>query len=118
MNSLQHAIGRISTWGKVSGVLNIIIGGIGAFFGLFMYVVGAIPGAIQIVLGVFLYQIGKQAGNLKVNMEDEQSQLSLFDYLGKYLLWYGIWLIVGIVLGILLFILSFAAFVALIEMGL
>ena len=63
--TLEKSISRISTWGKFTGILNIIFGGLGAFFGLFAYIVGAIPGVVQVVLGVFLYQIGKQAGYLK-----------------------------------------------------
>lgn len=117
MNDLQKAIGRISTWGKVTGIFNIIAGALSAIGGLFAYVVGAIPGVITLILGVFLYQIGKQASNLKVNMEDEQSQLELFDYLGKYLFLYGILIIVSLIIGIIFIIFSFAALMALFSYG-
>ena len=121
MNDLQKAIGRISTWGKVTGIFNIIAGALSAIGGLFAYVVGAIPGVITLILGVFLYQIGKQASNLKVNMEDEQSQLALFDYLSKYLFLHGIFIIVivsFIIIGIIIFVVfSFAAFMTLFSHG-
>jgi len=117
LNGLQKAIGRISTWGKVTGIFNIIAGALSAIGGLFAYVVGAIPGVITVILGVFLYQIGKQASNLKVNMEDEQSQLALFDYLSKYLFLYGIFIIVSFIIGIIFVVFSFAAFMTLFSHG-
>ncbi len=118
MNSLQNSIARIATWGKISGILTIIFGALSAIGGLFAYVVGAIPGIIQIILGYFLFQIGKEAASLKVNMEDEQAQLKVFDYLGKYVFWYGIMIIASIVLTILLIFFFFALFAAFLEMGL
>jgi len=117
LNGLQKAIARISTWGKVTGIFNIIAGALSAIGGLFAYVVGAIPGVITVILGVFLYQIGKQASNLKVNMEDEQSQLALFDYLSKYLFLYGIFIIVSFIIGIIFVVFSFAAFMTLFSHG-
>lgn len=58
---MDKSFKRVSTWGKVFGILMMISGGISALSGIFAMGVGAIPGIISIWLGYLLFQSGKDA---------------------------------------------------------
>lgn len=97
----RRILKRISTWGKVSGIITMIIGAIHALLGLFAFIVGAIPGIITLILGYFMFKSGKEAGDYLMS-ESEYSLESLLDSYGKYLLTTGILMIISIVLVLLL----------------
>ncbi len=96
---------RISTWGKVLGVVMMIFGGIYAILGLFAFVVGAIPGAVTSYMGYLIFKTGKAAQNF-IESQSEESIANLLDGYAKFLLTHGILLIVSLVILVLFLIIG------------
>lgn len=97
----KQTMKRISTWGKVLGIISMISGGISAVIGMFAFVIGAIPGVITVIIGYYLYKTGKSAAEYLLS-EDESSIENLLESYAKYLFIQGILLIVGLALVILM----------------
>lgn len=103
---MQAHLNSIAKWGKFLGYVYIVVGAIDALFGLFAFVVGAIPGVIMIFLGLFLLRAGKEAENL-LREYDERPLTELLNNFAKYLKVMGILFIIGIVFAIIMIILAF-----------
>nr|WP_295974177.1 DUF5362 family protein [uncultured Bacillus sp.] len=97
---MQTHINSIAKWGKFLGYVYIIVGAIYALFGLFAFIVGAIPGVIMIFLGIFLLRAGKEADNLLREYE-EQPMAEMLNNISKFLKVTGILMIIGFVLAII-----------------
>ncbi|MCW1927288.1 DUF5362 family protein [Bhargavaea beijingensis] len=81
----QKGLQRIALWGKVTGIAMMITGGIYAFFGLFYFIVGAIPGGITLFMGYLIYKTGKSAATIQEG-GDTRALSELFHNYGLYLL--------------------------------
>ena len=81
----QKGLQRIALWGKVTGIAMMITGGIYAFFGLFYFIVGAIPGGITLFMGYLIYKTGKSAAVIQ-DGGDTRALSDLFHNYGLYLL--------------------------------
>lgn len=105
---------RISTWGKILGVLMMIFGGIYALLGLFAFIVGAIPGLVSAFMGYLLFKSGQAAEQFLQN-QTEQALSDLIDNYAKFLLIQGILMIVSVVIVVLYFIFFGATMIALLS---
>lgn len=101
----KKSLQRISLWGKVLGIMMMVLGGISGFIGLFSYIVGAIPGLFSAFLGYLIFKSGKDAQKF-LQTESEEALVDLLDGYGKYLFLQAIVTIVTIV-GFILVMLMF-----------
>jgi len=109
----QRLLG-VSKWGKFLAIVMMVLGGISALFGLFAFIIGALPGVAQIILGYFLLKCANGAKSL-ANSEDEKDLEEMLDGLHKYLFIQAIILIVGFVVGILVGIFMSATIFAILD---
>ena len=107
-----QSLKRISTWGKILGILMMIAGGLSALSGLFAFVVGAIPGLVTVFMGYLLFKTGKDAQNF-LETQSEEDIASLLDNYAKYLFVNGILLIVTVAIVLITILIFGAGFFAL-----
>lgn len=107
----EQSLQRIATWGKILGILFMIFGGINALFGLFAFIIGAIPGAIMVYLGYLIFRTGKSAETF-INTKENVALADLLDNYGKYLMIQGILVFIYLGLLVLMFIFFFASIIA------
>lgn len=88
-----HTMQRIASWGKFVGITMIVLGSIHAFFGLFAFIIGAIPGVLTIIMGYFIYLTGRKADEF-LETHSEVSLAELLKSYSNYLLMMGILLII------------------------
>lgn len=109
----EQSLQRIVTWGKILGILFMIMGGLNALMGLFAFIIGAIPGVIMVYLGYLIYRTGKNAEEF-IETKENASLAELLDNYGKYLFVQGILMFISIglmIIGFIIFFISiFAAF--------
>lgn len=101
----EKTMKRISSWGRVLGVIMMITGALSALSGLLFFVVGAIPGAFSAFMGYLIFKTGKSAQQF-LETESEESIYELLDEYAKYLFVQGILLIVTVAAMLLLFLLA------------
>lgn len=96
---LQETLKKFSFWTKFIGYVTVISGAISAFFGLFSFVIGAIPGIITIIMGIKLINAAKNAEELihDPNLEDGQME-ELIENMKTYFKIQGILMIVALLL--------------------
>ncbi len=94
---LKVAFASIGSWGKFTSIVTIIMGAVSAVFGLFAFVVGAIPGIIEIFLGVFLLRSANGAARAKEALDPDACNDAI-SYYAKYVKLQAILLIIAIVL--------------------
>lgn len=105
----EQSLQRIVTWGKISGILLMIVGGIYGLLGAFAFLIGAIPGIIMVYLGYLIYKTGKSAETF-MQTKENVSLAELLDNYGKYLMIQGILMFISIglvILGIIISIFTF-----------
>lgn len=107
-----ESLKRISTWGKILGILMMIAGGLSALSGIFAFVIGAIPGLVTTFMGYLLFKTGKDAQEF-LESQSEESIASLLDNYAKYLFLNGILLIITLVLVITMVLVLGASFFSL-----
>lgn len=90
---------QLKKWIGFVGTFTLIIGIIGALFGLAAFVVGAIPGIISIVMATRLLDAKKAMVQiLEANPEDQTAQLNLIvTKLTSYFMIQGVLFIIGLV---------------------
>ena len=108
---LASSLQKISTWGKVVGILMMIGGGLSALSGLVFFVIGAVPGLIIVWLGYLLFKISKDADVLK-HQYDAFAQTSLYKNLGTFLQVQGILAIISIIFTLIVLLLVLLGAVA------
>ena len=112
----REQLSQLSKWAGFVGIMTIISGALSAFFGLFAFIIGAIPGIIAIILGVKLRNTKKYADELLAtgseNVDQDNSKINmLFMNLNTYFKIQGILIIISLVmLGIGLLSGIFASF--------
>ncbi|KAF1677985.1 DUF5362 family protein [Bacillus mexicanus] len=114
--SAVKSLADIAKWGKVSGVLLIIMGSLVTLSAL-MTVIGAIPGVLLIISGVFLMRSAKAAAEAEGNLAGSAGESMLENYRTfiKMQLFYAassiVTALIGIVLAIfVLVVIGIAAF--------
>lgn len=112
--NIVEILRSIQKWGKFVGWLTIISGSLSALFGLFAFVIGAVPGVITIFLGIFLVKVAASAEILTRQYEETQMEELLLN-IGKYLKLQGILIIVSLAFVLLGLIVYGALIVALIS---
>lgn len=105
----QKGLQRIATWGKVTGIAMMITGGIYAFFGLFYFIVGAIPGGITLFMGYLIFKTGKAATIIREGGDSRALSELLHNY-GLYLMTMFILVAIGIGMFLLMLFFGFALF--------
>lgn len=93
-------IKRISTWGKIVGIISMIFGILSALGGLFLFIVGAIPGLISTYLGYLIYKTGRAAGEY-LEQESDEAIVEMLEAYSKYLLVSGILVIISLVVALI-----------------
>ncbi len=109
---MKKYLQTIAKWGKPTGVLMIIAGGLFALFGLPLYVIGSVPGILLIVSGTFLFKSADAAAKIREKPAAEMSEAFLEHY-AKFLKWQLFHLIAAIVIILLIIF----AFLILVVMG-
>ncbi|MCY8797428.1 DUF5362 family protein [Bacillus inaquosorum] len=103
--SAVKSLSDIAKWGKISGILLIIMGSLLTLSAL-MTVIGAIPGVLLIISGVFLMRSAKAAAEAEGNLTGTAGESMLENY-GKFIkmqLFYAASSIVTGLIGIILVI--------------
>ncbi|XBO86076.1 DUF5362 family protein [Bacillus licheniformis] len=113
-NDRQHkkSLDAIAKWGKITGVFMIIGGGIYAFFGISLLIIGAAPGVLMIFSGIYLIKSANAAQKMSDDMPQEPHEALLDNYV-KFMKWQFFFLLSNIVI----FILCIVAFFFLIFLG-
>ncbi|OEI76028.1 hypothetical protein BG616_18245 [Bacillus subtilis] len=114
--SAVKSLSAIAKWGKISGILFIIMGSLVTLSAL-MTVIGAIPGVLLIISGVFLMRSAKAAAEAEGNLAGSAGESMLENYATfiKMQLFYAASSIVTCLIGIIvaifvLVIIGIAAF--------
>ena len=94
----REYLGQLSKWAGFVGIMFIIFGAISALFGLFAFVVGAIPGIISILLGVKLRNAKKYADEMLVGGQDDGKMNMLIMNLNTFFKIQGVLLIIYLAL--------------------
>lgn len=113
--SQEHLKG-IQKWGKISGILTIIMGSLNALFGALFFLVGAIPGIIQIFLGLHMTKVAKHSENLAPEYNDGDMN-GLLENFRKYLKLYGIYYICSLILGLIALIIYGVVIASMVSSG-
>ncbi|MBG9770542.1 DUF5362 family protein [Bacillus vallismortis] len=106
--SAVKSLSDIAKWGKVSGILLIVMGSL-ATLSTLMTVIGAIPGVLLIISGVFLMRSAKAAAEAEGNLAGSAGENMLENY-GKFIkmqLFYAASSIISALIGIALLIFIF-----------
>lgn len=109
---MKKSLDAIAKWGKITGVFMIIGGGIYAFFGISLLIIGAAPGVLMIFSGIYLIKSANAAQKMSDNMPQEPHEALLDNYV-KFMKWQFFFLLSNIVI----FILCIVAFFFLIFLG-
>lgn len=110
----EQTMKRISTWGKILGIIMMIFGGLSALSGLFAAIIGAIPGIVTVFMGYLIYKTGKDAQEF-LESQSQEAISSLLDNYAKYLLVNGILLILTLAVIIVMLLVFGAGFFALLN---
>jgi len=100
--SAVKSLSDIAKWGKISGILLIIMGSLVTLTAL-MTVIGAIPGVLLIISGVFLMRSAKAAAEAEGNLAGSAGESMLENY-GTFIkmqLFYAASSIVTVLIGII-----------------
>lgn len=100
--SAVKSLSDIAKWGKISGILLIIMGSLVTLSAL-MTVIGAIPGVLLIISGVFLMRSAKATAEAKGNLVGAAGESMLENY-GTFIkmrLFYAASSIVTVLIGII-----------------
>ncbi|MCJ8220932.1 DUF5362 family protein [Bacillus paralicheniformis] len=111
-SSIKKSLDAIAKWGKITGVFMIIGGGIYAFFGISLLIIGAAPGVLMIFSGIYLIKSANAAQKMSDDMPQEPHEALLDNYV-KFMKWQFFFLLSNIVI----FILCIVAFFFLIFLG-
>ncbi|MCY8222337.1 DUF5362 family protein [Bacillus haynesii] len=111
-DSIKKSLDAIAKWGKITGVFMIISGGIYAFFGISLLIIGAAPGVLMIFSGIYLIKSANAAQKMSDDMPQEPHEALLDNYV-KFMKWQFFFLLSNIVI----FILCIVAFFFLIFLG-
>ncbi|MCY7798127.1 DUF5362 domain-containing protein [Bacillus haynesii] len=111
-DSMKKSLDAIAKWGKITGVFMIIGGGIYAFFGISLLIIGAAPGVLMIFSGIYLLKSANAAQKMSDDMPQEPHEALLDNYV-KFMKWQFFFLLSNIVI----FILCIVAFFFLIFLG-
>ncbi|MCB6218526.1 DUF5362 family protein [Bacillus paralicheniformis] len=111
-SSMKKSLDAIAKWGKITGVFMIIGGGIYAFFGISLLIIGAAPGVLMIFSGIYLIKSANAAQKMSDDMTQEPHEALLDNYV-KFMKWQFFFLLSIIVI----FILCIVAFFFLIFLG-
>ncbi|MBL7475630.1 DUF5362 domain-containing protein [Bacillus paralicheniformis] len=111
-SSMKKSLDAIAKWGKITGVFMIIGGGIYAFFGISLLIIGAAPGVLMIFSGIYLIKSANAAQKMSDDMKQEPHEALLDNYV-KFMKWQFFFLLSIIVI----FILCIVAFFFLIFLG-
>ena len=111
-DSMKKSLDAIAKWGKITGVFMIIAGGIYAFFGISLLIIGAAPGVLMIFSGIYLIKSANAAQKMSDDMPQEPHEALLDNYV-KFMKWQFFFLLSNIVI----FILCVVAFFFLIFLG-
>ncbi|MCY7777246.1 DUF5362 family protein [Bacillus haynesii] len=111
-DSIKKSLDAIAKWGKITGVFMIIGGGIYAFFGISLLIIGAAPGVLMIFSGIYLIKSANAAQKMSDDMPQEPHEALLDNYV-KFMKWQFFFLLSNIVI----FILCIVAFFFLIFLG-
>lgn len=111
-SSMKKSLDAIAKWGKITGVFMIIGGGIYAFFGISLLIIGAAPGVLMIFSGIYLIKSANAAQEMSDDMPQEPHEALLDNYV-KFMKWQFFFLLSNIVI----FILCIVAFFFLIFLG-
>ncbi|MBU8580524.1 DUF5362 domain-containing protein [Bacillus paralicheniformis] len=111
-SSMKKSLDAIAKWGKITGVFMIIGGGIYAFFGISLLIIGAAPGVLMIFSGIYLIKSANAAQKMSDDMPQEPHEALLDNYV-KFMKWQFFFLLSNIVI----FILCIVAFFFLIFLG-
>ncbi|WP_229078705.1 DUF5362 family protein [Bacillus paralicheniformis] len=111
-DSMKKSLDAIAKWGKITGVFMIIGGGIYAFFGISLLIIGAAPGVLMIFSGIYLIKSANAAQKMSDDMPQEPHEALLDNYV-KFMKWQFFFLLSNIVI----FILCIVAFFFLIFLG-
>ncbi|QEO04795.1 hypothetical protein FLQ07_03760 [Bacillus paralicheniformis] len=111
-SSMKKSLDAIAKWGKITGVFMIIGGGIYAFFGISLLIIGAAPGVLMIFSGIYLIKSANAAQKMSDDMPQEPHEALLDNYV-KFMKWQFFFLLSNIVI----FILCVVAFFFLIFLG-
>lgn len=109
---MKKSLDAIAKWGKITGVFMIIGGGIYAFFGISLLIIGAAPGVLMIFSGIYLIKSANAAQKMSDDMKQEPHEALLDNYV-KFMKWQFFFLLSIIVI----FILCIVAFFFLIFLG-
>lgn len=109
---MKKSLDAIAKWGKITGVFMIIGGGIYAFFGISLLIIGAAPGVLMIFSGIYLIKSANAAQKMSDDMPQEPHEALLDNYV-KFMKWQFFFLLSNIVI----FILCVVAFFFLIFLG-
>lgn len=109
---MKKSLDAIAKWGKITGVFMIIGGGIYAFFGISLLIIGAAPGVLMIFSGIYLLKSANAAQKMSDDMPQEPHEALLDNYM-KFMKWQFFFLLSNIVI----FILCIVAFFFLIFLG-
>ncbi|MEC1281405.1 DUF5362 family protein [Bacillus paralicheniformis] len=109
---MKKSLDAIAKWGKITGVFMIIGGGIYAFFGISLLIIGAAPGVLMIFSGIYLIKSANAAQKMSDDMPQEPHEALLDNYV-KFMKWQFFFLLSNIVI----FILCIVAFFFLIFLG-
>lgn len=100
--SLRQKFEEFSIWAGIVGWTSFIVGAIQAFFGLFAFVIGALPGIITLILGIKLLGAKRYAKNLAVSQElEEQDLILLIQEMNTYFKIQGVLIIIGFIIFII-----------------
>ncbi|MRX74436.1 hypothetical protein GJU40_20195 [Bacillus lacus] len=97
---MQESLRNISKWGAFLGYLFIILGGLYALVGLFLFIVGAIPGIISIFLGIYILRSARQAKDLLQEYEEKALAELMLNY-AKFLRLLGILMAIGLIINLI-----------------
>ncbi|MCA1180839.1 DUF5362 family protein [Bacillus licheniformis] len=105
-DSMKKSLDAIAKWGKITGVFMIIAGGIYAFFGISLLIIGAAPGVLMIFSGIYLLKSANAAQKMSHDMPQEPHEALLDNYV-KFMKWQFFYLLSNIVIFILCIIVFF-----------
>ena len=101
----EKRLSEMKNWAGFLGILMIISGALSAVFGIFIFIVGAIPGIIAIVLGLKLRDVQRYAEEL-LHSKDQAALNPLIGSLGSFFKIQGVLIIVIFVFILLVFLLA------------
>ncbi|MCG0275536.1 MAG: DUF5362 domain-containing protein [Thermosediminibacteraceae bacterium] len=100
---LIRKLEEFSTWAGIVGWVTVISGAIEAIFGLFVFIIGALPGVISLIMGIKLLGARDRARNIVLSQGyDEQQMVLLMQEMTTYFKIQGILIIIGVVLTVLM----------------